>query len=104
MNRFWVKIEDEKYQLYDKLEEYSFNSCSDEWFVSQTRYALNGLDEELDSIKRPRIKTDRFIVLDDGRRDNIILDRLTNKEYSLTYDWKEICDLMNRLDYKKVVG
>lgn len=52
--RFYIKIENEKYQLYDKLEEYSFCPCSNEAFVSQVRRALNCIDGELDDIKRPR--------------------------------------------------
>ena len=39
----------------------------------------------------------RFVLLDDGRRDNIVYDNATGKEYSLSYDVKEVVRLLNTI-------
>ncbi len=46
-DRFYIKIEDGKYQLYDRIEEYSFNPISEEWFVVQVKDLLNKYFKEL---------------------------------------------------------
>lgn len=42
--RFYVKIENGSFQLYDREEEFSFNSSDDEFLISQVCDALNCLE------------------------------------------------------------
>ena len=44
--RFFIKIENENYQLYDREEEFSFNACEDEFLAIQVLDALNYLEHE----------------------------------------------------------
>lgn len=44
--RFYIKIENEKFQLYDREEQFSFNPCKDAFFVAQVEDVLNYLEYE----------------------------------------------------------
>ena len=44
--RFFIKIENEDFQLYDREEEFSFNKCEDEFLAMQVVDALNYLEHE----------------------------------------------------------
>lgn len=46
--RFFIKIEDGKFQLYDREEQFSFNKCEDEFLVMQVLDALNYLEHEME--------------------------------------------------------
>ena len=42
--RFFIKIENGNFQLYDREEQFSFNKCEDEFLAMQIVYALNSLE------------------------------------------------------------
>lgn len=42
--RFYIKIENNNYQIYDKEEQFSFNPCEDEFLAMQIVNALNSLE------------------------------------------------------------
>ena len=42
--RFFIKIEDGNFQLYDREEQFSFNPCEDEFLAMQIVNALNSLE------------------------------------------------------------
>lgn len=42
--RFYMKIENGSYQLYDREKEFSFNSSDDEFLITQVCDALNCLE------------------------------------------------------------
>lgn len=44
--RFFIKIENGKFQLYDREEQFSFNNCEDEFLAMQVLNALNYLEHE----------------------------------------------------------
>ena len=44
--RFFIKIENGKFQLYDREGQFSFNNCADEFLAMQVLSALNYLEHE----------------------------------------------------------